>query len=293
MFLNYFLKFCCLLLPLPVIALNVAITFDDHPMPDGRLYSMEERTAKLVGVCERHQIQCAFYCVGARCKDPQEIASLILLNSNGHYLANHSTNHLHFSGLSLAEFEAEIAETDALLTPYTNMRKWFRFPYLDYGNRVNAGGSEEKAVAARRLLQKLDYQDGHVTINTFDWHINGRLQQALADQQKINYDALKELYLCLLQEWCQYYAALYASQSAPFVHTLLFHANDLNALYLEDIIQMLECSNWTIVSPELAMSDTSWRAKLLDDPNFAITKPSTLDCQIIDALLDTKHIFTD
>lgn len=273
-------------------ARDIAITIDDHPMPDGPLFSIEQRTAKFAAACEKHACVAAFFCIGKCCKTESETASLNVLGSCGHFLANHSMTHRHLSRMPLVEWETEVRETDLLLTQFPNKKKWFRYPFLDYGNRSDLGGSREKAIAAYQVLEKLGYLEGYVTVNTFDWHINARLQQAIVEGMHIDYVALKQLYLSLLREWCTYYAELYNRLIVEKItHTLLLHANDLNAMYLDDILHMLRDAGWTVVSPENAMHSITWRKKIFEDPNFVITKPSTLDCRVIDDLIQSFHVF--
>jgi len=276
----------------PLFAREVAITFDDHPIPATSFLSIEQRTEKLMEACSAHQIKAVFYCIGAYCKNPAGFLSLISLNDEGHFLANHSMTHRHLSQISLTEFEAEILETDYVLSPFSQMRKWYRYPYLDYGNRAELGGSQEKAIAAYELLHNLGYLEGYVTINTFDWHINARLQKAIQEEKKINYDTLRTLYLYLLEDWCSHYDQLFQKLvPTKIIHTLLLHANDLNALFLHDILNRLSNLGWTIVSPERAMQSLSWRLNLFKKP-LPITKPFTLDLSIIDSLLDYFQVFT-
>ncbi len=222
-------------------AVNIAITFDDYPMPDGYIFSKQERIDRFLAVCANHKCKVVFFCIGENCKE--NISSLNQVNDSGHFLANHSMVHHHLSSQSLSEFEAEIIKTDSILSPYENMRKWFRYPFLDYGNRYTSGGSSEKAFDAFGILKKLNYVEGYVTMNNFDWHINERLQLAILQGKKIDYEALKKLYISLLKKWCLFYIHLYKNNFSEEVpHTLLLHANDLNALYLDDIFQMIhEC----------------------------------------------------
>ena len=90
-------------------------------------------------------------------------------------------------------------------------------------------------------MSRLGYTDAYITINTFDFAINKRLQEAIKQGKTINYDALRAVYLALLEEWIEHYIALY-QRVVPneIVHTILLHDNDLNALYLADILAMIQ-----------------------------------------------------
>jgi len=288
-FLKLLIVFFC---PLYLGALDIALTIDDYPMDDGIIFSVHERTEKFVEICDRHSCKAAFFCIGSNCVKESGASLLSCLDDNGHFLCNHSMNHLHLSSQSLDGFEEEIKLVDEILSPYRNMRKWYRYPFLDYGNRTSLGGSYSKTLESLQILNNLGYTEGYVSISTFDWHIDRRLSEAINNGYSVDYTSLKRLYILLLKSWCQYYINLYEKGfSEKITHTLLLHANDLNALFLEEILSMIKGAGWNIVSPETAFSDVSWRVKILDNPEFITDKPPSLDCSEIDKLLDDENIF--
>jgi len=282
------------LFPLWTNAINIAITIDDFPMEDTHIFSFQERMDRLIKTLEQNNCKTVFF-LGGQSVKKQKNAPFYLpqLNQHGHFVANHTMTHTHLSSMPLTEFESEIKQTESILRPYTNMRKWFRYPYLDDGDISSKGGSTKKAASARKILKKLGYVEGFVTINTFDWHINTRLQQAIKQNKKIDYQALKKLYLSLIKEWCAYFINSYKSSfRKEITHTLLLHSNDLNALYLQDIIKMIRECEWNIVSPEMAFKDTSWRKKIFNN-QVSIGKPTTLSRKEIDRLLQKAHVFSN
>jgi peptidoglycan-N-acetylglucosamine deacetylase len=202
--------------------------------------------------------------------------------------------HTHLSSQSLEEFEKEVRQLHHILSPYKNMRRWYRYPFLDYGNRISLGGSDDKAFLSLQILNHLGYSEGYVTINTFDWHLNARLSEAIRKGFLVDYKALKNLYIELLKSWCNHYINFYEKIiPGKITHTLLLHANDLNALFLHEILSMLKESGWNIVSPEQAFSDVSWRNEIFKNPEMIIHKPFNLDCLEIDKLIFQKNIFSD
>jgi len=279
-----------LLLLCSLHGVDVAITIDDHPMADTSFFGAYERTERLLSACENHNCKAAFFCVGEYCKKNQ--TSVDAVNRRGHFLANHSMTHPHVSTLSLSEFEEEVKGTQALLEPHSQMRKYFRYPALDYGNQERLGGSREKGVAVLTLLKDLGYVDGYVSINTYDWYLNTKLQEALRGKKRIDYTKLKNFYLSCMRQWCEHYIEFYENQlSITPVQTLLLHANDLNALYLDDILCMIRQLGWNIVSPEKAFQDTSWREKFIADPTKLSIPPPFPSCQDIDRQLQELSIF--
>lgn len=290
-FLKLLIIFFC---PLYLGAVDIALTIDDYPMDDGVIFSSHERTKKFIEICDRHSCKAAFFCIGSSCVKESGASLLSCLDDNGHFLCNHSMNHLHLSSQTLDEFEEEIKLVDEILSPYRNMRKWYRYPFLDYGNRSPLGGSYSKTLQSLQILNELGYTEGFVTINTFDWHIDSRLAEAIRNGKSVDYEALKAVYIQLIKSWCEYYIEFYKNEiSVEITHTLLLHANDLNALFMEEIIDMINQSGWKIVSPENAFSNINWRTQILKNPEIVTKKPASLDCQEIDKLLTQSKVFSN
>lgn len=275
-------------------SVDIALTIDDYPMDDGLIFSSENRTQAFIEICEKHFCKAAFFCIGDNCKSERGSGLLLQLDKNQHFICNHSMTHTHLSSQSLEAFEKEIEQVQNILKPYKNTRRWYRYPFLDYGNRTALGGSYDKALLSLQILNRLGYSEGYVTINTFDWHLNTRLSEAIKKGLVVDYKALKDLYIELLNFWCNYYVNLYENvTSEKITHTLLLHANDLNALFLHEILSMLKESGWNIVSPEQAFSDIRWRNEILKNPEMITHKPSNLDCVEIDNLIFQRRIFSE
>lgn len=270
-----------------LLATNIAITIDDYPLPDNRVYTVKERTQRFIDIANQHNCKLAFFCIGQHIEDRNDPSLLQMLDSAGHFIANHSMHHRYLSSMPLKEFKQEIVLADTLITPYSTTRKWFRYPYLDYGNKKHLGGSTTKLIGAYALLYMMGFAEGYVTINTFDWYINKRLLDALKNAHDVDYQALKNVYLSLLEEWISHYINLYQSELGfEVVHTLLLHDNSLNALYFEEILTMIKKNGWNIVSPEIAFQDTSWRKKFFFKAAALSRKPQSLNCDEIDKQLE-------
>ena len=296
------LSLLCLLLVTPcLLAMDsmeqtcIAITIDDYPMGNGLLYSLEERTNTMLATLDQHKCTAAFFCIGSECvKQPGALNILKRISDAGHPIANHSWSHTSLSKQTLDQFEQEVTKTQATLQPYPTVRQWYRYPYLDYGQRKELGGSLEKAHAAATMLQAWRYTEGFVTINTFDWHINSRLVRALKDGKMVDYSALGSVYRSLLTEWASHYIELYHQRFGNNIdHTLLLHANDLNAFYLDSILDLIKKQGWQIITPNVAFSNNGWRQRVFQNPELlADCKPATLDIEQIDSRLLQAHVFT-
>lgn len=265
---------------------EIVLTLDDYPMAHGALFSTEERTSCFINASQEFDCKVVFFCIGNRCQSNRGKEYLLQANKAGHFLGNHSLHHNTLSSSSLDNFSKEIHATQDILNSYEMGRPWFRYPYLDYGNIRHLGGSHQKAVDSLEILHHLGYRDGYVTISTLDWYINQSLTKAVREKKTVNYESLKTLYLSLLKEWCNHYLKKYHKKyPQEITHSLLLHANDLNALYWKDILEMLQKDGWNIVSPEKA-----FHSLFLDKqtPNSLAPPrgtPRTLNPRVIAALL--------
>ncbi len=257
---SYYLMYLLLVQSIHLWSYSVIITIDDYPLTNGPLLTLEERTQKFIEATQNYPCSIAFFCVGKYYQQRGNKSLFESLTSHGHYIANHSMNHSASSSLTLQEFEKEVLETEEVLNPHGNYRKWFRYPYLDYGNQTKRGGSPEKNKEFRAFLTNAGYVDGYSTIDSFDWYIHNKVVGALKDNKTIDYEKLKNFYVSLVEEVMEFCFTLYENVlQEDIIHSLLFHDNDLTALYLQDIFAMIHRNGWSIVSPEQAFVNPPWR----------------------------------
>jgi len=239
-----------LLLSFFVYAQEIALTFDDAPRSDGHLYTGLKRSEILLEKLKQYNVpQVAFFSVPGN-KDAVGILRLKMYGQAGHIIANHSYTHPQIAEVGVDQFIADIKMADTALRKLPNFRPWFRFPYL------NEGRDEATRDRIRQALHDMDYINGYVTIDTYDWYLESMFQQALKEHKKINYDLLKDMYIEHIWESIQFYQsiALKTLNRSP-KHILLLHENDLAALFLDDLISFLRGEGWEIISPENAYQD--------------------------------------
>jgi peptidoglycan/xylan/chitin deacetylase (PgdA/CDA1 family) len=239
-----------LILPLFIQAQQIAITFDDAPRGDGQLYTGLKRSEILLKKLEQYNVpQVAFFCVPGN-KDAVGILRLKMYGQAGHIIANHSYTHPQIADVGVEEYILDIKKADTSLLKLPGFRPWFRFPYL------NEGRDEITRDKIRDALNEMDYINGYVTVDNYDWYLEYMYQQALKENKKINYDLLQDLYIEHIWESIKFYhsIALKTLNRSP-KHVLLLHENDLAALYLDDLISFIRGEGWEIITPEDAYTD--------------------------------------
>lgn len=242
--------FYCLLAAPLIHAKEIALTFDDCPMADGKFYTGEERTNLLIKKLKDLGVPSAAFFCNTKNLDARGMKRLKEYADAGHAIANHTANHLDFHQVSTAQFIAEIEEADRLLSGFKTFQKWFRFPYLREGDTF------AKRDALRAYLAAQGYFNGYVTVDTYDWYLNGAFQKALIEGKKIRFEKLKKAYVKVLTEGADFYDAIARrTLNRSPRHVLLLHENDLAALYIDSLVLKLRANGWKIVSPQSAYED--------------------------------------
>ncbi|MGB0513329.1 MAG: polysaccharide deacetylase family protein [Wenzhouxiangellaceae bacterium] len=227
---------------------RIALTYDDAPRADGRVFSGDERAEVLIQALRSVRAGPVAFFVTTRGFDRAGGKDRILRYADaGHDIANHTHSHPWAHEITADEFLAEIDRAEAELSSLPNRKPWFRFPFLDEGRDAEKTGTIAGGLAARGLA------NGYVTVDNYDWHVDLRLQQALRDGKAVDYQKLGRFYVRMMIYAAEYYdgIAVQTLGDSP-VHVLLLHENDLAALYADDLVRGFRAAGWEIVSPDTA-----------------------------------------
>lgn len=229
---------------------RIALTYDDAPLDDSFL-SGKNRAAQLVAGLKKADVsQAAFFITTQRINSPSRLARIQSYATAGHVIANHSHTHPWLRNMTAKDYLADIDRAEETLALFTNRRKWFRYPYL------NEAPNLQKRDAIRQGLKARNLKNGYVTIDTFDWYLNGLFQKAKQDKRSICLPALSKLYTEMMVNAANFFdkAARETMGRSP-AHTLLLHENDLAALFVVDLAQAFRRNGWTIIPADEAYRD--------------------------------------
>lgn len=241
---------CCFCFTLQASAREIALTFDDAPKEDSALMSGTERTNKLIKVLQDAKVPDALFLVTTSNITEQSKNRLNLYTQAGFHLANHSHSHSSASKLGVNDYLSDAYKAHLILKEFDNRLPYHRFPYLNYGADSLA---VEKLQAG---LNELGYKDGYVTVDNFDWAINGILVNAAEQKKTIDYAKASTLYVDTLEQSIEFYDAIaQKTLNRSPRHILLLHENDAAALFLPDLIARLRSKGWKIISPQDAYKD--------------------------------------
>jgi peptidoglycan/xylan/chitin deacetylase (PgdA/CDA1 family) len=230
---------------------EIALTFDDAPLPDSAFMTGEERTRRLIAALRAANVEGAtIFATTQGAETPSGRARLQAYADAGLFIANHTRTHRSANAISAAEFLADAQQADAMIRTMPNFRPWLRFPYL------HAGETVEKRDALRAGLRAMGYQHGYITVDAWDWYLAGKVDEAVAAGRHVDWDAVRDVYVeAMVRSAAHADTVSRARLGRPIRQVFLLHENDLAAQFIDDLAAALRADGWTIISSERAFQD--------------------------------------
>jgi len=245
---RYLFSFLVILFSISVSsAQEIAITIDDAPRRDTKLFSGTERTQTLIENLKKAKVPDVLIFVITKQINENSIKRLKAYEKAGFHLANHTHNHFSANKEDLDVFLEDITIAHKTLEKFDNYIPFFRYPYLHHGD------NRKTRDRVRAHLQNLGYGIGYVTVDNYEWYMDSLLQNALTEGKEVDYEALKNVYITSLWETITFYDTI-ARQTlgrSP-KHILLVHENDITALYIGELVEYMRSQGWKIISPQEA-----------------------------------------
>lgn len=235
-------------------AQSVAFSFDDGPhLSATPRLSPQQRNAALLAALAKHKVKAALFVTAGNGADRPEGNKLARAwGEAGHDIGNHTMTHpdLASAEVTLAQYQKDILECDAIISSMPGYKRWFRFPYL------REGDTAEKRDGMRSFLAEQRLRNAYVTLDTSDWRLDDKLTEMLAKDSKADLTLLKQTYLAHIRQRALAYSKLsHQLQGRDISQMILLHHNLINALWLDDIIAQFKDMGWTIIKPEAAFKD--------------------------------------
>lgn len=187
---------------------------------------------------------------GKYVKAPLSDDVLASWSREGHIIGNHSFSHGYYGMTDDPDaYMTDILKCEALLSGYAGFRKLFRYPFLAEGRTAEARD------ALRQRLHAAGHSIGHVTIDTSDWAIDGRLRKRLGQNPNSDLGPYRQFYLQHLWERATFYDGLAQKLfSASIDHTILLHHRLTTALFLDDLLKMVRKRGWPLIDAQAAFA---------------------------------------
>ena len=234
-----------------------AITMDDFNLNVERRQTIIERNQGILDAMTAHDHKGAGFVSGQWVDNAQGRVVIQSWLDRGHMVGNHTYTHPHANKLTVADYLANIEKNTEFLSGIAGTTpKLFRFPYLD------EGGTLEKRDAIRTYLDKNGYTNAAVTLDTFDWYIDGRMGQRLKSNPAADLSGYRDYYLETALRLAEHYNSLAADVGrAGTPHTMLVHHNELNGLFLSDLITHFKANGWTLIDAETTFTNDIFKVK--------------------------------
>lgn len=244
---------------------TIAVTIDDLPVvvTQSDAKKREEITRKLLGHIKKANVPAIgfvnenkLYADGTR--NPEQIALLRMWLDAGLELGNHTYSHRSADAITVEEYTSDIIRgekiTKELLTAKGMKMRYFRHPFLQTGSEM------ERKTAIYKFLTEHGYTVAPITFDNGDY-IFARAYDNARDQT--NADLMKkvgEAYVPYMEAKLDYWERQSVKTlGRPMSHTLLIHANSINAEFFDDLAAMMIKRGYKFVSLEESLKDEAYR----------------------------------
>jgi peptidoglycan/xylan/chitin deacetylase (PgdA/CDA1 family) len=248
----------------------MALTFDDLPYvsskvgasdgPDGLARAQRVTMALVRALVLHHAPAVAFVTAGRLGSGADIEARTALLQqwiTAGAILGNHTYAHADLNTSTIQQFEDDIVKGETivrqLMLPHQPYQLYFRHP------QTHTGDTREKKEAVDGFLAARGYAIAPHTIDSADFVFNAAYVRALASHDEATAARLRAAYADFVVRTTEF-----AERMAPQVfgrgipHTILLHANDINADCLDEILTRLEGGGHGFISLDRAMADPAY-----------------------------------
>lgn len=235
---------------LAAAAPQVSITMDDFSLFGADEPTAEKRNQAILSALRAHSIKAALFVAGRNVDTVLGQRLLKPWNDEGHIIANHTYSHRFYPDSDFRQYSADVLRCHALIKDYRQFRPLFRFPYLKEGK--TAGQRDQM----RSFLAEHGYKNGAVTIDASDWYIDDRVRKRVSNDSKADTTGYCDYYLQHILDRSKYYDDVSRRGLGRSVeHTLLVHYNELNALFLGDLLDQYKRQGWKLIDAEHAYTD--------------------------------------
>ncbi len=232
---------------------EICITFDELPVATSfSEVDHQQVTVDLLAALKKHEVKAAGFVVGKNINGQHDLLGAWL--NDGHVLGSLTNSHQDLHLLAVESFLQDLAAGQAAMEPmlsgFGQEWRFFRYPFLHYGNTVEAKRE------VRRYLAANDIVIAHATVVVEDYFYNLTMEKLGEEIDSADYFNLRDDYLEHVLD-----AVEQAEADATQVlkrrcrHILQLRANLLNAVFLDDLLTMLEEQGYRFISLDRALDD--------------------------------------
>lgn len=245
---------------------EVAITIDDLPcsncVDDPTILSTNK---KILDILLRYGIESVGFVNEGKCyrnEKPDSSLTRVLEDwlKSGQELGNHTYSHINIGNVSVEEYEADLLKGEVLMRPmiskYNQRLKYFRHTQL------RTGPTKEYKEQLEAVLTKHGYITAPVTIDNDEYiyaycYTQAKRKGDTTLMRMVAYDYLD--YMRSIIKHMEKVSNDFLGEKIP--HILLIHANELNADYLDDLLEVFIERSYTFISLDKALEHPVYKRK--------------------------------
>lgn len=250
--------FWVFLFPLFAGAKQIALTFDDSPMPDSGYFKSVDRSEELLRKLKELRVPRAMMFVNP-CKGKEQNATFQQMKKYvdaGHLIGNHTCSHPRLDEVGYVEYTKDISNADHLLSSLFRGQKFFRFPFLNESHDIQLRDQ------VRDWLMKNQYRNGMVSVDNDDYIFSFKINQAKNAGLQFDTKKVEKLFIEHVMGAVQFYDEL-AVKTLGYSpkHVLLLHEMDATVMFLGPLVRELRHQGWEIIGVDQAFRDPVYLEK--------------------------------
>ncbi|WP_417882514.1 polysaccharide deacetylase family protein [Xanthomarina gelatinilytica] len=242
---------------------KIAITIDDLLATPADENEYEYITDNLLKTLTKNNIKAIGFVNESRLytdekPDSSKIKILEKWMTSDMQLGNHTFSHVYINNTSIEEYKKDVIKgeliTRPLLKKYNQELKYFRHPQL------RTGPTDEYRSELTSFLKDRGYTIAPVTIDNDEYihafcYANAKREGNKALMDKIGKDYIE--YMASVFNFYEKLSASFLGYEVP--QTLLIHANNLNADYLDELVTMMTSRGYEFVSIDEALKNKTYK----------------------------------
>ena len=254
---------------------KMSITIDDLPSVDYGLGNHTEITNGLLSALKNHDAPAVAFVNERKLYEDGQLSNekvrlLELWIEAGHELGNHTYSHMNYHNVNLEEYAKDILKGERNIRPlsekYSKEFRYFRHPYL------RSGANKETSDSLKSFLQGKAYIEAPVTIDNEEYLFAKAYAVAIKKGENELAEIVAKEYLKYMEKQLEYFEkASNDLLGRNMDHVLLIHANYLNAMYLDDLLDIYKKKGYTFTTLEEVMKDPAYQLEVTYFGNWGIS----------------------
>jgi peptidoglycan/xylan/chitin deacetylase (PgdA/CDA1 family) len=257
---------------------KMCITIDDLPTVSYTTHNIELKryiTESIIKTCNDYDVPAIGYVNEHKLYrnemlDKDELNLLESWLQNGLELGNHTYSHMSYHQSSFDEFAEDVKKGDVnlkkLAKKYNSEISYFRHPFL------HSGSTKSSSDSLHNFLVSLNYTESPVTCDNQDYLFAKAYATAHQAQDSAKMKAIAEAYIQFTGDKLDYYESIsYKLYDRYIDQIMLIHANQLNADYLDKLLELFQSRGYTFISQQKVLEDPVYQQEVTEFGNWGIS----------------------